>query len=69
MKCNANPKEEELTAMKCMRRPDVDNVARVTIAVQAFLGLGVDGEITRIAQFYQVSRLFVDKLLWQLLAL
>jgi len=69
LKCNANPKEEELTAMKFMRRPDVDNGARVTIAVQAFLGLGVYGEITRIAQFYQVSRLFVYKLLWQLLAL
>ena len=55
--------------MKFMRRPDVDNVARVTIAVQAFLGLGVYGEITRIARFYQVSRLFVYKLLWQLLAL
>ena len=55
--------------MQCMRRPDIDTVARVTIAVQAFLGLGVYGEITRIAQFYQVSRLFVYKLLWQLLAL
>jgi len=55
--------------MKFIRRPDVDNVARVTIAVQAFLGLGVYGEITRIARFYQVSRLFVYKLLWQLLAL
>ena len=52
-----------------MRRPDIDTVARVTIAVQAFLGLGVYGEITRIARFYQVSRLFVYKLLWQLLAL
>ena len=55
--------------MKFIRRPDVDNVARVTIAVQAFLGLGIYGEITRIARFYQVSRLFVYKLLWQLLAL
>src|SRR2546430_4803326 len=55
--------------MKFMRRPDIDSVARVTIAVPAFLGLGVYGEITRIAQFYQVSRLFVYKLLWQLLAL
>ncbi len=55
--------------MKFMRRPDVDNVARVTIAVQAFLGLGVYGEITRIARCYQVSRLFVYKLLWQLRAL
>ena len=53
--------------MKFMRRPDIDHVARVTIAVQAFLGLGVYGEITRIAQSYQVSRLFVDKLVWQLL--
>jgi hypothetical protein len=52
--------------MKFMRRPDIDRVARVTIAVQAFLGLGVYGEITRIAQSYQVSRLFVYKLVWQL---
>src|SRR5499427_4948081 len=55
--------------MKFMRRPDIDTGARVTIAVQAFLGLGVYGEITRIARFYQVSHLFVYKLLWQLLAL
>jgi hypothetical protein len=53
--------------MKCMRRPDIDHIARVTIAVQAFLGLGVYGEITRIAQSYQGSRLFVYKLVWQLL--
>jgi hypothetical protein len=53
--------------MKFMRRPDIDHIARVTIAVQAFLGLGVYGEITRIAQSYQVSRLFVYKLVWQLL--
>ena len=31
--CRTNPKEEELTAMKFMRRPDIDNVARVHIAV------------------------------------
>jgi hypothetical protein len=55
--------------MKFMRRPDIDTGARVPIAGQAFLGLGVYGEITRIARFYQVSRLFVYKLLWQLLAL
>ena len=55
--------------MKCMRRPDRDNVARVHIAVQAFLGLGVYGELTRIAHCYEVSRLFVSKLLWQLLTL
>jgi hypothetical protein len=53
--------------MKFMRRPDIDHVARVTIAVQAFLGLGVYGEITRIAQSYQVSRVFISKLVWQLL--
>jgi hypothetical protein len=52
-----------------MRRPDIDNVARLKIAVQAFLGLGVYGEITRIAKSYRVSRLFVYKLLWQLLLL
>src|SRR6266481_1060368 len=61
------PKEEELTVMKFMRRPDLDNLTRVEIAVQAFLGMGVYGEITRIAQSYQVSRLFVYKLVWQLL--
>jgi hypothetical protein len=36
--------------MKCMRRPDRDTVARVHIAAQAFLGLGVYGAITRIAK-------------------
>jgi hypothetical protein len=53
--------------MQCMRRPDLDHLTRVEIAVQAFLGMGVYGEITRIAQAYQVSRLFVSKLVWQLL--
>jgi len=52
--------------MKCMRRPDIDTVARVHIATQAFLGLGGYGAITRLAQSYGVSRLFVYKLLWQL---
>jgi hypothetical protein len=69
LKCNANPTEEELTARNFMRRPDIDTGARVTIAVHAFLGLGVYGEITRIARFYQVSRVFVYTRLWQLLAL
>jgi hypothetical protein len=55
--------------MKFMRRPDRDTVARVHIATQAFLGLGVYGAITRIAQSYCVSRLFVYKLLWQLMLL
>jgi hypothetical protein len=61
------PKEEELTIMKFMRRPDLDHLTRVEIAVQAFLRMGVYGEITRLAQSYQVSRLFVYKLVWQLL--
>src|SRR4029450_10490635 len=55
--------------MKFMRRPDIDTVARVTIAVQAFLGLGVYGEITRIDRCYPAPRLFGYKLVWQLLAL
>jgi hypothetical protein len=55
--------------MKFMRRPDIDTVARVHIAAQAFLGLGVYGAITRIAQSYGVSRLFVYNLLWQLMLL
>jgi hypothetical protein len=55
--------------MKFMRRPDIDTVARVHIATQAFLGLGVYGAITRIAQSYCVSRLFVYNLLWQLMLL
>jgi len=53
--------------MKCMRRPDIDTVARVHIAAQALLSLGVYGEITRRAKAYRVSRLFVSKLVWQLL--
>ena len=52
--------------MKFMRRLDIDTVARVHIAAQAFLGLGVYGAITRIAKSYRVARLFVYTLLWQL---
>jgi len=55
--------------MKFMRRPDIDTVARVHIAAQAFLSLGVYGEITRIAKCYRVSRLFIYKLLWPLMLL
>lgn len=55
--------------MKFMRRPDIDTVARVHIAAQAFLGLGVYGAITRIAKSYRVARLFVYTLLWQLMLL
>ena len=53
--------------MKFMRRPDIDTVARVHIAAQAFLSLGVYGEITRIAKCYRVSRLFIYTLLWPLM--
>ena len=52
--------------MKFMRRPDLSKTLRVEIAVQAFLGLGVYGEITRIANSFQVSRQFVYNLLLQL---
>ena len=55
--------------MKFMRRRDIDNVARAQMAAQAILGLGVYGEITRIAHLYRVSRLFVYKLVWQWLTL
>lgn len=55
--------------MKFMRRPDIDTVARVHIAAQAFLSLGVYGEITRRAKCYRVSRLFIYKLLWPLMLL
>ena len=55
--------------MKCMRRPDLGNLTRVEIAVQAFLGMGVYGEMTRIAHTSHTSRLFVYKLLWQFLTL
>ena len=60
------PKRRNVTAMKFLRRPDLDTVTRVHIAAQALLSLGVYGEITRIAQAYRVSRLFVYKLVWQL---
>ena len=52
--------------MKFRRRPDLDTLTRVQIAVQAFLAQGVYGEMTRIANYYQVSRLFVYQLRWQL---
>lgn len=55
--------------MKFMRRPDIDTIARVDMAAQAFLGLGAYGAITRIAKSYRVSRLLVYKLLWQLMLL
>ena len=52
--------------MKCMRRPDRATVTRVPIAAQAFLSLGVYGEITRRAKGSRVSRWFLSTLLWPL---
>jgi hypothetical protein len=67
LKCCTNPKEEELTIMKFRRRPDPGTVTRAQIALQALLGLGVYGEIARLARTYGVSRQFVYQLRWQLL--
>ena len=39
---------------------------RIQIAIQAFMGMGKYGEITRIAKNYKVCRLFVYYLLWEL---
>jgi hypothetical protein len=52
--------------MKYQRRSDIDSVMRVEIAVQAFIGKGKYGEITRLAKNYEVCRLFVYQLLWEL---
>jgi hypothetical protein len=52
--------------MKFTRRPDLDKVTRLEIAVQAFCARGVYGEMTRLARCYRVSRWFVYALLWQL---
>lgn len=55
--------------MKYMRRPDINSLMRIQIAVQAFSGMGIYGEITRIANEHKISRLFVYQLLGQLLGL
>jgi hypothetical protein len=55
--------------MKYMRRPDINSLMRIQIAVQAFTGMGIYGEITRIANEHKISRLFVYQLLGQLLGL
>lgn len=55
--------------MKYQRRPDINSLMRVQIAVQAFIGIGIYGEITHIANEHNISRLFVYQLLWQLLGL
>jgi len=55
--------------MKFMRRPDLDSVTRRSLAIQAYLAIGVYGEITRLATLYKVSRRFIYQLLWELQAL
>ena len=55
--------------MKYMRRPDINSLMRIQIAVQAFIGMGIYGEIRRIANENKISRLFVYQLLGQLLGL
>lgn len=55
--------------MKYRRRADIGSVKRVEIAVQAYLGQGIYGKISELAREYEISRLFVYKLLWQLLLL
>lgn len=55
--------------MKYQRRPEIHNGKRIEIAIQAYIGQGRYGEITRIAQENGISRLFVYQLLWQLLGL
>ena len=52
--------------MKYQRRADINSVMRVEIAIQAFLGKGRYGEITSLAKSYNVCRLFVYQLLWEL---
>lgn len=52
--------------MKYQRRPDINSVMRIQIAVQAFIGMGKYGEITRLAKSYNVCRLFIYQLLWKL---
>jgi len=52
--------------MKYQRRPDISSVMRIQIAVQAFIGMGKYGEITRLAKRYNVCRLFIYQLLWEM---
>jgi hypothetical protein len=54
--------------MKFVRRTDLDKVTRLEIAIQAIIGMGVYGEITRLARSYHISRLFVYQLAWQAMA-
>lgn len=55
--------------MKYQRRPDINSVMRIEIAIQAFVGKGKYGEITRLAKSYNVCRLFIYYLLWELMDL
>lgn len=52
--------------MKYQRRSDINSVMRIEIAIQAYIGKGKYGEITRLAKNYEVCRLFVYQLLWEL---
>ncbi|KAF0236460.1 MAG: hypothetical protein FD167_4532 [bacterium] len=52
--------------MKYQRQSDRNSVMRIKIAVQAFIGKGKYGEITRLAKSYNVCRLFIYQLLWEL---
>lgn len=52
--------------MKYQRRSDINSVMRIEIAVQAFIGRGKYGEITRLAKTYNVCRLFIYQLLWEM---
>src|SRR3989442_2614458 len=52
--------------MKYLRRLDINSTVRLQIAMQAIVNLGVYGNITGLANKYQVSRLFIYQLLWKL---
>ena len=52
--------------MKYYRRPEIDSIARLQIAIEAYVKYGVYGNITGLANKYKVSRLFIYQLVWQL---
>lgn len=49
--------------MKFTRRPDLDPQTRIHIVKRAWLNQGVYGQMTQIAQYYQISRTFLYQLL------
>lgn len=49
--------------MKFTRRPDVDPPTRIHIVMLAWLHQGIYGQMTQIAQAYQISRTFLYQLL------